>query len=92
MSSGDHSGIASNLFTGRLVVAAVAEKTDRSKSRFAGLKCTALKDDGTICNTVISSYTVLPCQFCMPCYSRYMRRGLKPPIEVKNRKKRGLSV
>ena len=62
------------------------------KSRFAGKRCVAIKDDGSVCNAIISSYTVLPCQFCTPCHERYMRRGLKLPIDAAKRKKRGLDV
>ncbi len=63
-----------------------------NKSKFAGMRCIARKDDGSPCNAIISSYTNLPRQFCTPCYGRYARRGLTMPTAEKKRKKRGQDV
>lgn len=59
-----------------------------AKSKYAGMRCIALREDGTVCNAIISSYTILPCQFCTPCHGRYMRRGLPLPIVSKQGKKK----
>lgn len=59
-----------------------------TKSKFAGMRCIALHEDGTVCNAFVSSNTNLPCQFCTPCHGRYMRRGLPLPIVSKQGKKK----
>lgn len=68
------------------------EPSRQAKSKFAGMHCLAIRDDGTVCNAIISIYTVLPCQFCTPCYNRYAHRDLPLPSGSVKRKKRGLLV
>ncbi|MFA5184926.1 MAG: hypothetical protein WC551_00365 [Patescibacteria group bacterium] len=74
--SSGHAG----LFVGRFAVASAAEKKDRPKADFAGQKCLALKDDGTVCGTVISAHNSLPWQVCKPCNRRNVLRGRKKPL------------
>lgn len=55
-------------------------KGPRPKKGFGGLPCLAIKDDGKVCRTIISSYTPeITYQACTNCLNRSAFRGCKRP-------------
>jgi len=65
------------------VAASAGEKSSANNQR-AGepgktRRCRGVKDDGQVCNTILSSYNPDP-NLCAACQRRFNRRGVNPQL------------